>query len=344
MVNFIYFNSHTCLFVCNYLQSQDMKFIVLCTDLQYHAILKMNDINFIPIDNSIAPLLSDFFSFKKLHKFQNYKKKRNLEFNKISSLLRPNCEYKLWSLCFGLDFFFMNLVWFLSNCNFNIKFVECTLDDEVFSRHLVRNIDFLHKFKFFLYKILYYNLPFNFYSVPSGRFYFFDTSKLLNRYTVVSIRRSASINNIKLKSVEHPNFLIIGGYDLAQTSLMYNIDDLLTVYKFISELELGFHYKPHPGTKIIDPVLNMFPIFRDETPLESMHPILAVGDLSSAFIGLCQNNVPSISFIELIRAEANFDKEFWRKRLVEQTNNTLVFVSSLNELEDAIFLNINDFN
>lgn len=274
--------------------------------------------------------------------------KNHIEFRER---LNDNIDFSISRLDSGTFYFSTLLIdhWvlkFVQRLSFKNSMKIIYLDDTKVTMIYKKatNISLSERFVQFHSRLLYF-LPLKWFDSAGGHYLGVDYN-FLRRY---GISHDKSLDPF-YSNVEIPQLptkalidvLIIGGQKIDENSQFFNCDSIKAVYKFIKKIRPDTYFKYHPGEVVPDDLSDSFNQVEPFIPVEFLHKTIkiALGDFSYALVGLSLQGVLCISYLNLLEAYPIFDKEFWVRKLNEDSNGKIRFVNSFDELANLLKNNI----
>jgi hypothetical protein len=144
----------------------------------------------------------------------------------------------------------------------------------------------------------------------------------------------------------HADYLLLGGYSIEMDDKIYVARDLLDIYEFIKGLYPNVYYKPHPGAVKLDSYFDDYKIYPSHIPAEFLADNLGVvvGAASASLAPLARKGVRCISVLDLVGTREGFSKQFWKDKMTSDSEGTVLFPQSRDELKNYLFEPLSNSN
>lgn len=135
--------------------------------------------------------------------------------------------------------------------------------------------------------------------------------------------------------------IILGGYSLEMSAMIYDIEDLKENYDFIREIVPDVYYKPHPGPSKLESFFDNYNIFPAYIPSEFLvgNAKVVIAAATSSMNYLAKSGVTCISILDLIRTKDGFDKKARKQKMLDESDGKIRFVQSRKELQTYLTQN-----
>lgn len=206
----------------------------------------------------------------------------------------------------------------------------------VASHKKLKRVNLLYRYRQ-CYAMLLYLLPLKWFDTTYGHYLGVDQGFLkkngISRDTSPEPFYSA-VESPTIQSTTSFGVLILGGKMIDENKEQWDTEDLKAVYRFIKKIRPDAYFKYHPGTVVHDEISDSFNQVERFIPVEFLRKSIkiAVSDLSHGLIGLSLCGVQCISYLNLIKTCPGFDKDYWVKFIIENSNGRIHFVNSFDEL------------
>ena len=136
----------------------------------------------------------------------------------------------------------------------------------------------------------------------------------------------------------HADCLLLGGYSIEMDDKIYVSRDMLDIYEFVKSLLPNVYYKPHPGAVSLDTFFDDYKIYPSHVPAEFLayNVGVVVGAATASLAPLARVGVRCISILDLVATREGFSKQFWKDKMIRDSEGAVLFPQSREELKSYL--------